>query len=59
MATAAFDGTGEAYAHITNDSRVKIWDVDKVASWLTNELRMPAYAEVCVRCRPWDCADPA
>ena len=27
MATAAFDGTGEAYAHITNDSRVKIWDV--------------------------------
>jgi len=27
MATVAFDSTGESYANITSDSRVKIWDV--------------------------------
>jgi WD40 repeat protein len=27
MTTAAFDGAGDSYANITNDSRVKIWDV--------------------------------
>jgi hypothetical protein len=27
MAAVAFDSTGESYAHISGDSRVKIWDV--------------------------------